>query len=211
MKLRNRLLDCVFVGLGCVVILTLVLVFRPGREHVDKDVSSGLSEALAEANQDFTYKGTAIHPKLIQEFEIWLSDYCPPVTVSVDVIAATQARNEYESTGIITVGDTWFRYNSEEQGYYEYRRLGTLESGIHVLETAYSGGGSGIFMGLLFVRFAVDKPYNLDGLPYERLLLQVVGDYGLGDRDNGSIEVLDDRVIVGASRYRKQQVELVFE
>ena len=49
---------------------------------------------LVEANNDFTFKGQPIHPGLIREFQNWLSDYRPPITVTLDVGAAYDT-NEY--------------------------------------------------------------------------------------------------------------------
>jgi len=64
-------------------------------------LSSDIKTALDEANNKFTYQGKPIHPFLIKEFEIWLSDNCNPVTVSVDIGAAAKARNEYSKRDIV--------------------------------------------------------------------------------------------------------------
>jgi hypothetical protein len=72
-----------------------------------------------------------------------------------------------------------------------------------VLETGEGGGGSGIFMDLFFVRFDIGEGYTEEGSKNSRLLMTVVRIFSLGDRDDGEIEVLADRVIVGKSRYRK--------
>ena len=56
---------------------------------------AGAAESpLAEANSDFTFKSRPIHPGLVREFQNWLSDYRPPITVTVDVGAAF-GTNEY--------------------------------------------------------------------------------------------------------------------
>jgi hypothetical protein len=56
--------------------------------------SSSAATALAEANNDFTFKGRPIHPGLVKEFQNWASDYRPPITVTVDVGAAHDS-NQY--------------------------------------------------------------------------------------------------------------------
>ena len=126
---------------------------KPSNIHL----SSEMSSALAEANRDFTYKGSPINPFLIKEFGTWLSDNSSPVTVSVDVIAASSARNEYNSDSV-TINEHQVKSpTSDGSGYYEYERLGTLADGTHVLEIADCGGGSGVFKKLFFVRFRRTK------------------------------------------------------
>jgi len=47
-----------------------------------------------EANAHFTYQQRPIHPGLIRSFQNWLSDYRPPMTVTLDVGAAFES-NQY--------------------------------------------------------------------------------------------------------------------
>jgi hypothetical protein len=176
-----------------------------------------MNEALAEVNKSFTYKGMHIHPDLVNEFEVWLSDNCPPITVSVDILAARRSGNEYGSK-IEFRGDTLFSYNEKRygrgfngRGYYYYTHLGKMANGIHVLQTGSGGGGTGVFKYLYFVRFSTDKAYNSDGTIYERLLMTVIRRFLLGDRDDGNVEVLPDKVIVSPSRYRKETTVLTFD
>ena len=69
-------------------------------------------------------------------------------------------------------------------------------------------GGSGTFMNLLFIRFETKKAYDLRGKPYTRLPMTVVCIYALGDRDDGEITVLSDRVVVGPSTHRDKAVAI---
>ena len=177
------------------------------KTHFSPEVNS----LLAEANQYFTYNTTPIHPFLIKEFEVWLSDDCPPIIVSVDVIAAAKARNEYY-TDIVSINGRQVRAeNINSNEYYQYEWLGRLPNGIHVIETTDYGGGSGIFRNLLFLKFATDKAYDPNGTTYKRLLMTVVRVFPLGDRDDGNIEVLAEKVIVSASKYRTKPTILMFE
>ena len=65
------------------------------RSRLEKRLShpKTLSQVLAEANEHFTYRGKAIHPGLVNEFEPWISDL-NPVTIVVDVSASYDS-NEY--------------------------------------------------------------------------------------------------------------------
>lgn len=155
------------------------------------------NKALEEAEKRFTYREEPIHPDLVKEFQGWASDH-GPITITVDVAAAF-GTNEYGAAS--EVRDGWVR-SVEEQEYFEYRRLGVLADGTHVLRTAHWSGGSGVFMDLYFVRFSSDDPDRLEGQSRERLLMTVVGHYSLGDRDDGAVTVEAERVVIGPSRHR---------
>jgi hypothetical protein len=67
-----------------------------------------------------------------------------------------------------------------------YRHLGVSPGGTHVLHTLSSGGGTGIFEDLLLVRFHKDRVRH-DSEQRDRLLMTRVGNFILGDRDDGDI------------------------
>jgi hypothetical protein len=169
--------------------------------------SSFGSRAASGPIGDFTFKGEPIHPKLVEEFEVWLSDDRPPITTSVDVAAAF-GTNEY-SEAVKSTDDGLVRYESAD-GWYGYQHLGQTSDGTHVLRTSSSGGGWGVFTNLLFVRLDSDEAHTPDGSRHERLLMSVAGRFVLGDRDDGTVEVLGDRVVVGASKYRAFPTTLDF-
>ena len=195
----------------CISVWAIINIFSLSEKPSNIHLSSEMSSALVEANQDFTYQGIPVHPFLVKEFETWMSDNCSPVTVSVDVIAASKARNEYSTSSVTVNGSQVKATDADDTGYYQYERLGILADGTQVLEVADSGGGSGVFKKLLFVRFSTDKAYDLNGKVYERLLMTVVREFPLGDRDDGNIEVGDDGVIVSSSKYREKPTVLTFE
>ena len=158
---------------------------------------------------DFHFHGKPIHPLLIKQFEPWVSDARPPITVEVNLTAAWDS-NEYAaefktgSNGVVAV-------NLPEGVSYSYRHLGKQRDGIHVLRTSESGGGSGVFEAVLFVRLQTRLAYLAGGVKQGRqIFLQVVRRYPLGDRDGAEVEVKPDQVIVGKSRYREHPVVLKF-
>ena len=159
---------------------------------------------------DFRFHGKPIHPLLIKQFEPWVSDSRPPITIEVNLTAAWDS-NQYaaefktDSNGVVSI-------NLPEGASYAYRHLGKLRYGTHVLRTSDSGGGSGVFEAVLFVRFRTSVAYLADGVKQApQVFLQVVRRYPLGDRDGAKVEVQPDRVIVGKSRYREEPVVLKFE
>lgn len=156
------------------------------------------SEALDEANAGFTYKGEPIHPFLLQEFTNPMSDNRPPMVTTMDVAAAFGSNKYFED---VKRRDDWvFAERKELIGAptyesFTYRWLGKTASGVHVLETGSSGGGSGVFMDLMFVRFSEGEIMWGDKTS-KQLLMTIMGTYQLGDRYQGGIEVLADKVLV---------------
>ena len=95
------------------------------------------------------------------------------------------------------LGDFW------GQEVYAYRYVGTTQSGLDVLHQQYSGGGSGVFNSLVFVRieadYGVEYPLLSDidsqrgavGPEFRhRELIWMVGRILLGDRWQGTVEVV---------------------
>lgn len=164
-----------------------------------------LAPAMAEAGLNepkasFSYDGKPIHPLLIAEFFNWMSDYRPPIVTSVDVKSAFDT-NQY-SKDDVKVDNGWVRADRDEGGYFQYKWLGQLENGMHVLQTADSGGGSGIFMDLLVLKESTAESSWSEG-KYTQNLLSVVRSVGLGDRFDGDIRLLDNMVFVSGSGDRE--------
>jgi hypothetical protein len=162
------------------------------------------SSQLDEANTQFTFNGKPIHPFLVQELSNWISDNRPPMITTVDVAAAFNS-NKYQQS-IIKKQDGWWHAEKEEldQGIrlyesFDYRWLGTMKDSIHVLETGSSGGGSGFFMDLMFVKFS-EGEIVWESKKTKQLLMTIVGTYSLGDRYEGDIKVFPDKVIISASK-----------
>ncbi len=151
---------------------------------------------MAEADNDFTFKGRPIHPGLIKEFQNWLSDYRPPITVTLDVGAAYDT-NEYAAAVALpsdggastAIGDNGERFS--------YKRLGRLDNGVHVLHTTDKTGGTGIFQSLTFVRFHTGRGFDRDGIkPSQRLLMSVVRVYPLVGPTIPDIRIKGNEVLI---------------
>jgi hypothetical protein len=168
--------------------------------------------ALAEVRSNLTCGGKPIHPGLVCEFMAWQSDDLP-TTVAVDILPSIGSDEYYEDDVRLRAGWTECDLREEPSAVgvrpsFGYQRRGVLADGTQVLRTYYSGGGSGIFMDLVFVRFETEKAFDYEMKPYTRLLMKLVCDYDLGDRDDGTVQVLSDRVVVGPSKHRDKEVVL---
>jgi len=172
------------------------------------------SLGLDEASAKFTYKGKPIHPGLVQEFSSWISDPGVPTTISVDI--AAPHRNEYNEDEVEMKDNGWVCRSEEDGSSFCYKWLGKLKNDLHVLQVADSGGGSGVFYDLFFVKFDTGEGYTSEGEKYPRLLMSIIRTYGLGDRYDGKVRVYTDKVIVGIpeSKWRggpiEKRVELKF-
>lgn len=161
------------------------------------------SEQLNEANAKFTYKGKPMHPFLVGRLSNFISDNRPPIVTTVDVSAAFDT-NEYPQREIKKRDDWWFVERTDKYKdiplyeSFDYHWLGKLADGTHVLETGSSGGGSGFFMDLMFIRFSEGEIF-WEGKKEKQLLMSTVGTYSLGDRYNGDIKVYPDKVFIPAS------------
>ncbi len=166
-------------------------------------VSCFAGQQLDEANAKFTYSGKPIHPFIVKEFSNWLSDNRPPMITTVDVAAASDTNKYMDSE--IEKRDNWLFAKTEEMDgdvrLYEsfgYHWIGRLANGVHVLETGSSGGGSGFFMDLMFVKFSEGEIF-WENKKENQLLMTIVGTYSLGDRYEGEIRIDGNKVLIPAS------------
>jgi hypothetical protein len=153
---------------------------------------------------EFVAFGRRVHPAAL---EFFLPPACDTVTsvVAIDMVgflASNKASFDYSFTeGIACYRDP----DAHGNGYFQYRYLGATTNRTHILETAVSGGGSGVFMTLMFVRLESDRTIE-EGEPRQRALLKLAGTYSLGDRDNGDLTIEGNKVIVGKSKHRESDV-----
>ena len=132
-----------------------------------------------------------------------ISDNRPPIVTTVD-IAAAHDTNKYQRDTIEKRDDWWFAEREEKIGDFSeyesfgYHWLGKLANGIHVVEVGYSGGGSGFFMDLMFIKFFEGEIFS-EGKKEKQMLMSIVGLYSLGDRYEGKITVYPDKVLIPAS------------
>ncbi|MBF0252646.1 MAG: hypothetical protein HQL29_02420 [Candidatus Omnitrophica bacterium] len=190
--LKWNMLITIFVSIPLFFIFLMILA---------PDFYRDVKKLFKEVDTTFTLEGKPLHPKLIWEFEPWLSDGSPS-TIVVDVLAA-KGSNEYYEDDIITE-EGIHSYKAEDNTTFTYKWLGRLNNGLHVLRTADWGGGSGVFISLILVKFDLDS--GLDGYLhsddflkyYDRILMSVVLNYSLEDRYEGEIKIIpkENKVIV---------------
>ena len=102
-----------------------------------------------------------------------------------------------------TLGELWGR------SWYAYRYVGSTPGGLDVVHARHSGGGSGIFNEVVFTRTEMDRGVDYPLLREvesrtaaarpevrDRELIRFVGKIPLGDRWLGTVEVVENDVVV---------------
>ena len=146
------------------------------------------------------WHGAAVHPGCIRQLTTDVAD-ARPVVAAVDLEGCSRANrfaDAPEADGRIL---RCRQPDAGDRGFFQYEFLGTLSSGILVARTAESGGGSGIFQELLFLRVVV-SPVVEDGTSRARDTLTLIGSESLGDRDRVAIALAGDSVTIRRQEFR---------
>ncbi len=195
-RLGRYLVICLVTG---VLLAGGLLLFRRRTEQPQ-------NHAQFDRDADLFRTPPYVHPKIIQDLTTWLSDLGDQV-VAINLIES-QKSNRYHGDVLVREipGEAPFVYVQEQDGRFDYQYVGTTDSGVHVLLTLYSGGGSGIFTDLLFVTLERDQGLDCDldrqiiQSGRERLLIRKLGAMGLGDRWSGDLRVDGNRLFVGKDK-----------
>ena len=154
----------------------------------------------AAAPPGLLWRGTAVHPGCIRQLTTDVAD-SRPVVAAVDLEGCSRS-NRFadvpEADGRIL---RWRQPDAGDRGFFQYEYVGALASGVLVVRTAESGGGSGIFQELLLLRTSA-SPVVEDGTSRTREMLTLVGSESLGDRDRVTIELAGDTVTIRRQEFR---------
>ncbi len=201
---------------------TILLLFTVSAICTDdlseKDVAKpkevlSVKDILKEANESFTYKGKTIHPGCIKQFMVNLADAGPPIVRAIDVESCISSNEFFMSYQVSEDGYIGYEYeDSGEKNYFGYKVIGKAKGGIHILDTRASGGGTMVAMTVFLTRFGLENYRSFDEeekLNIEkRLIMKCIGQIVRGDRDIGSIELINNNLVLGESQYRKK-VEVI--
>jgi hypothetical protein len=164
----------------------------------------------------FFRKKPYIHPKIVEDLSTWISDGGEQV-VAINLPGSMGTNRYFGAIKTKTVkGASLVYYEQTDQcekgacisgpPHFGYRLAGTTSSGVRVLVTESSGGGSGTFMSLLFVTVQRDKGLSYDEmhralhLNRQRWIVRRLAEIPLGDRYDGEITVRAHSVVIGKDR-----------
>lgn len=157
-----------------------------------------------------------IQPKIIEDLSTWVSDTGEQV-VAIN-LPGSMGTNRYfadiktdgNARPFVYYEDTDACQDAQCPGgppSFGYRLIGRTPSGIYVLFTESSGGGSGRFRNLLLVSLTKDKGLSFNKktdvlrLDRARWLIRRLAEITLGDRYEGDIRVQGNEIHVGRDRY----------
>ena len=148
-----------------------------------------------------------VHPQVVGDLSTWSSDVGDQV-VAINLLDA-QGSNRYSASIGVTEIDERCPYvywePAEEPGEFGYRYVSMTESRVHVLLTSSWGGGSGVFKMLMLLTITSDTGIEWNGQAViqddrERLLVNKLGEFGLGDRWDGELRVAGNTLTIGRDR-----------
>lgn len=180
-----------FIG----IIVGLAAFFRDeihgviGLSFLSLTPKASLIRNLKHSKYSFT-EPEYINPKIIEDLVGWISDTGDQI-VSINIIKSNKSNRYF---GDITVENTLGNpiVKAVAGGVsFAYQYIGHSFSGVHLLRTWYSGGGSGIFCSIVLLTISNDNAIEYDRqktTKIERFIAKKIGLLPLGDRYEGEIK-----------------------
>ena len=162
-----------------------------------------LSALLAGDPPGLLWHNAAVHPGCIRQLTTDVAD-ARPVAAAVDLEGCKRSNRFADAPEIDGTVLRWRQPDGGDRGIFQYEFLGALSNGVLVVRTAESGGGSGVFQELLFLRITPSTVLE-DGAARAREALTMVGSESLGDRDQASITLSGDSVTIRRKEFRGAQ------
>ena len=178
------------------------------------DSSSKEAASIKDILDDFTYQLKPVHPGCVREFDVSLADSPPPIVRSVDVRACVTSNEFYMPFKTGEDGYISYEYDlgGGEKGTFGYKYLGKSDNGIFVLATRSNTGGTMVAESVFLVLDYFANYWELDNEDKKRedrrLVITCVGQLTLGDRDSGKVSLEGNKLTLGASQYRKEEVTI---
>lgn len=159
-----------------------------------------------------------INPMILEDLCGWISDTGDEI-VSVDVLQANNS-NRYFGKVTVTDGETdaIVRTDRCDGSFFAYQYLGCSFSGLHLLRTWSSGGGSGVFCEILLVTLNAESAIKINpdrANKVDRFIVKKIGAISLGDRYEGKISyrygllTISKCLGMASLRHRKQRLVIL--
>jgi len=189
-------------------------VFEPNEYENDTlraqdvdDLTEVSNTDLEEANKYFTFRSLPINPRVLMQFIPWISDSRPSI-MSIDLLSANHGTNQFGDSDALKKREDGSVDVDFERGKIGYKWIGKLNNNVHLLKFYESGGGSGVFSSLIFVKFEIRDFVN-DSKKYKQLLITCLRHNGLSDRAKTDIKLdkQNNRVYVSNQPYWSENPE----
>lgn len=195
------------------LIVLLLITMSANAYSSDRELGIEVS-AIKDILHNFTYELKPIHPGCVREFEVSLADSPPPVVRSVDVRACVSSNEFYMPFKTGEDGYVSYEYDlgQGEKGTFGYKYLGKSDSGIFVLATRSSTGGTMVAESVYLIKDSFENYSSFDDKDKEsmdrRLVITCVGQITLGDRDSGTVSLNGNTLTLGKSQYREKEITM---
>jgi len=161
------------------------------------------ADALDELRASFAIGGKPVPPEVFGDFGDAMMSDNRPVVVTVDALTAIDS-NRYADP-IKTHGGWVEQIKQIDKANTEtmaYRYIGATENGLLVVVAWWSGGGTGVFHTLHIVDAGWTGAFDDDGAPYRRLTLTNLRSVALGDRWEGDVKNVGNKINIDTSASR---------
>lgn len=131
-----------------------------------------------------------INPKIIENLVGWLSDTGDQV-VSINVTKSNKSNRYHGDVTVENTSGNPIVKAADGKVSFAYQYIGHSFSGIHLLRTWDSGGGSDIFSSVVLITISNDNAIEYEkqkATKIERFVVKKVGVLPLGDRYKGEIK-----------------------
>jgi len=147
-----------------------------------------------------------VNPRLVEDLAVGESDHGDQV-LAVNV-SDSQRSNRYFGDAEVRrdAGKNPYVFYRKDDEEFGYRHIGRTTSGVDVLLTTSSAGGSGVFMNLMLVTLRLESSGMSPELVLDsgavsfkrkRLVLKKLGEIGLADRWQGELAVRGNEIVIG--------------
>jgi hypothetical protein len=180
-----------FIG----IVSTITVLLRDeihgfiGLQVVSLNPRRGVIGNLSESKYSFI-REEWINPLIISDLIGWLSDSGNEV-IAIDIVGANKSNRYFADNISVDNQEPLPRVTATHgEESFSYRYIGRSLSGVHLLRTWSSGGGTGVFGSIILVTLSEDMSLYIapDGAKRSRrLVLKKIASLALGDRYTGKI------------------------
>lgn len=185
----------------CIACILLYIFKIYGRTTLVIESPSDLSKSWKHLKYSF-FREEFINPLIINDLIGWLSDTGQQI-VSVNIDKSNKSNRYFGEIETKTIDGGVVIEATDGEESFTYHYIGTSNSGIHILHTTYSGGGSGVFHTIALVTIEQDSGINFENdtlIKTSRLLLRIIGSIGIGDRYGGKISYKNNILSIGIDK-----------
>jgi hypothetical protein len=130
-----------------------------------------------------------VNPRIIEDLAGWISDHGDEV-VSVNIRTANESNRYFGKVSVTEDDQSPLVAATRDGSSFAYQYVGRSYSGVHLVRTWSSGGGSGTFGEIMLLTLSAEPTVTIDTngtRSAERFIVKKIASVPLGDRYEGRI------------------------